>query len=227
VPTHSLSSPAARREIERRPATTALRCLFSRWKLHASASFSSSKKRKKHEANLKVDQSEDNPFQILNVKRSDSFKMVKTNFLKLAMAHHPDRCNSSTDNSPAEQARHKDAFMAARKAFEQMMEGPDGLVMLKIESDDYQDENNNMDAWFKHETGYDMPFMDQATMKEVAKMTEEVGGGLDRDGGMWTLAKMVTNAVNSGGDATSILRLEAGDVRDRQIDGLLRRKRKR
>jgi hypothetical protein len=197
--------------------------LFSRWRLHASASFSSSKKRKKHEANLKLDQSEDNPFLILNVKRSDSFKMVKTNFLKLAMTHHPDRC---TDNSPVEQAQHKDAFMAARKAFEQMMEGPDGLVMLKIESDDYQDESN-MDAWFKHETGYDMPFMDQATMKEVAKMTEEVGGGLDRDGGMWTLAKMVTNAVNSGGDATSILRLEAGDVRDRQIDGLLRRKRKR
>ena len=121
--------------------------------------------------------------------------------------------------------------MAARQAFEQLMEGPDGLVMLKSESDNYQDDvgSNNMDEWFKHETGYDMPFLDHATMKEVAKMTEEVGGGLDRDGGMWTLAKMVTNAVNSGNgaDAASILRLEAGDIRDRQINGILRRKRQR
>jgi DnaJ domain len=194
----------------------------------SSSSFSSSKKRNKHEANLKLDKSEDNPFRILNVQRTDSFKAVKTIFLKLAMAHHPDRCSNSAKNNPTEQTRHKEIFMAARKAFEQMMEGPDGLVMLKCESEDYQDDQSNMDAsWFKHETGYDMPFMDQATMKEVAKMTEDLGSGLDRDGGMWTLAKMVTNAVNSGGDATSILRLEAGDIRDRQIDGMLRRKRKR
>lgn len=37
-----------------------------------------------------------------------------------------------------------------------------------------------------------MPFTELATMKEVAKITETVKGGLDRDGGMWTLTRMVT-----------------------------------
>jgi hypothetical protein len=85
----------------------------------------------------------------------------------------------------------------------------------------------DLDQWFKSETGYDMPFMDAATMKEVAEMTESVGGGLDRDGGMWTLARMVADTVKSGGDGRSILQLEAGVVRDRSIDGILRRKRRR
>lgn len=84
-----------------------------------------------------------------------------------------------------------------------------------------------MDEWFRQETGFDMPYMDLATMKEVAEMTESVGGGLDRDGGMWTLARMVTENVKNGGDGSSILQLEAGDIRDRQIDGILRRRRRR
>ena len=64
-------------------------------------------------------------------------------------------------------------------------------------------------------------------MKEVAAMTETIGGGLDRDGGMWALARMVTASVKAGSDAAVMLRLESGDVKDRVINGQLRRRRKR
>jgi hypothetical protein len=40
------------------------------------------------------------------------------------------------------------------------------------------------------------------------------------------LARMVTENVKSGGDG-NILRLESGDIRDRGIDGILRRRRRR
>eukprot|EP00567_Pseudictyota_dubia_P010124 CAMPEP_0197462716 /NCGR_PEP_ID=MMETSP1175-20131217/59883_1 /TAXON_ID=1003142 /ORGANISM="Triceratium dubium, Strain CCMP147" /LENGTH=64 /DNA_ID=CAMNT_0042998297 /DNA_START=15 /DNA_END=205 /DNA_ORIENTATION=- len=45
--------------------------------------------------------------------------------------------------------------------------------------------DKEFDAWFEHETGHSNPFqfdLDPATMREVADMTEEIGGGLDRDG---------------------------------------------
>ena len=87
-------------------------------------------------------------------------------------------------------------------------------------------------VWFLNETGHSNPFqvdLDPATMREVAEMTDDIGGGLDRDGGMWTLAKMVSNTVKSGQDAKNMLRLEAGK-RKEEIPpgqmGKLRRRRK-
>jgi len=70
--------------------------------------------------------------------------------------------------------------------------------------------------------------MDAKTMKEVAEMEDTVGHGLDRDGGMWMLASMVSNAVKSGQSGGNILQLEAGEVqqKDGRIDGVLRRKRR-
>lgn len=89
----------------------------------------------------------------------------------------------------------------------------------------------DFDAWFKNETGHDTPFqfMDAETMKEVAEMEDTVGHGLDRDGGMWMLASMVSNAVKTGQSGESILRIEAGEVhkKDAHIDGVLRRKRRK
>lgn len=184
---------------------------------------SSSRKRRQHEKNLQLDENKNNPFRVLNVKRSDSYGFIKKQFLKIAMEHHPD---TNTDTSATTQLQHKEIFMAAREAFEQIVESSDGKVMLKSECDDYK-ETDNVEAWFQQETGHDMPFMDQKTMKEVAEMTDKVGGGLDRDGGMWTLAKMVTNAVHTGGNANDVLRLEAGTIRDREINGVLRRRRNR
>lgn len=106
------------------------------------------------------------------------FVEVKKRFLQIAMKHHPDTSQEDTETN-------RDIFMRARTAFEAIVEGPDGNALLRSESPDHANDEEDLEAWFKHETGHDMPFMDPVTMKEVAEMTETVGGGLDRDGGMW------------------------------------------
>jgi DnaJ-class molecular chaperone len=166
------------------------------------------------------------PFATLGIIRSPTLKFttVKSTFLKIAMKYHPDTIGHCSE---AEQEANKDLFVSARKAFESIMADPDGMAILKTEAHDYVEEEEDFEEWFRTETGYDMPFMDAATMKEVAEMTDTVGGGLDRDGGMWTLARMVANTVKEGGDGKSVLQLDAGVIRDRAIDGILRRKRKR
>lgn len=156
------------------------------------------------------------------------YALVKKTFLQLAMKHHPD---TTTATTPEELEKHKQLFMEMREAFERIVEGPDGRAILREETEKNQQacwhDENEFNSWFHQETGHDMPFMDAQTMKEVAEMTETVGGGLDRDGGMWTLARMVTQNLKNGGDGMDVLRLEAGDVRSREINGVLRRRRKR
>lgn len=188
------------------------------------ALFSSYRNQQYHK--LRKKQKQNDPFQILGMvdagrKKEDAilFKDVKKTFLRIAMEHHPDTMSKKDEES---MANSRDIFIAAREAFEQIVEGPNGVAVLRSESNK---DSDDFEDWFKQETGHDMPFMDAATMKEVAKMTETVGGGLDRDGGMWTLARMVTNSVKSGGDARDVLRLESGDGKG--IDGVLRRRRRR
>jgi len=171
------------------------------------------------------------PFKVLKVPKESLYKDVKVKFLKIAMANHPDM---HTDGlSENEQQAMRDSFIEARMAFERLEEDPtDGTAILKEE---LIDRESNFDSWFKNETGLKNPFdvdLDPETMKEVAEMTEKMGGqqGMERDGGMWALARMVTSAVKTGGDASSILRLEAGDTKQRPgsgPSGSLRRPRRR
>ena len=119
-------------------------------------------------------------FLILGVSRKDTYAHIKATFLRLAMAHHPDTHAADT---PEQAQVHRETFLAVRAAFETIVAGPDGTALLKAESDQHADEGD-MDVWFKTETGYDMPFMDARTMREVAEMTETNDIGLDRDGGM-------------------------------------------
>ena len=60
-------------------------------------------------------------------------------------------------------------------------------------------------------------------------MTDTIGGGLDRDGGMWTLANMVSRSVKGGKEAARVLRIEAGEIKadEELVDGILRRRRRR
>jgi len=172
---------------------------------------------------LKRKTKKDNPFQILGVSsEGDTFAAVKKAFIRIAMKYHPD---TAAATSIEQEEENQDIFIGARNAFEMIAEGADGLAILRSDADLLTDEE--LDSWFQEETGHNLPFMDPATMKEVAEMTEKIGGELDRDGGMWTLARMVTQSVKNGGDGKDILKLEAGDIRDRQINGILRRRRKR
>lgn len=181
--------------------------------------FDHRKKRKRKKAK--------DPFKILGVPETILYRDVKKKFLKIAMANHPDMIGHEVTDEERDTMR--EHFIQARLAFESLTEDSDGTA---IHIEDAEDTMDNFDSWFKSETGFDSPFqfdMDPETMKEVAKMTDDIGGGLDRDGGMWALARMVTSAVKSGGDAATMLRLESGDIKekDRRVDGVLRRRRKR
>jgi hypothetical protein len=166
---------------------------------------------------------DDDPFRVLGVSRKDPFSKVKESFIKIAMSHHPDTHGAVSEE---EKNEYRNVFIRARKAFELLAEGPDGEILLKKEKKDME----NFDAWFRHETGHDTPFqfMDAKTMKEVAEMEDTIGHGLDRDGGMWMLASMVSKAVKDGQNSAALLQLEAGNVeqKDSSVDGVLRRKRR-
>jgi DnaJ-class molecular chaperone len=141
------------------------------------ACFSSSRSKEYYKLRQK-----DDPFHILGLSKDSEMKFgaVKKIFLRIAMKHHPDTAGTTDEEKIRE---NREIFIDARKAFEAIVEGPDGIAILRSESDQYDDEEE-FDNWFRNETGHDLPFMDAATMKEVAEMTETVGGGLDRDGGM-------------------------------------------
>lgn len=182
---------------------------------------------------------------MLAIPEGSLYADAKKKFLKVAMANHPDTHGSRADLTDAERGEMRDAFIAARHAFEALAEDPsDGTAVrvrdLVVDGDPARAREENFDSWFRGETGWNSPFqldMDPETMKEVAKMTETIGagesGGLDRDGGMWALARMISSAVKSGGDAATLLRLEGGDPdgkaggRNRSMNGELRRRRKR
>lgn len=167
---------------------------------------------------------QDDPFKILGISIDTPYVEAKKTFLRIAVDHHPDTSGAKTDK---ERDYSRDVFIRARQAFEQLVEAPDGSIWHKKEAEAMP----NFDDWFLRETGLNSPFdvnLDPQTIKEVAAMTEEYGGGLDRDGGMWQLAKSITTAHKAGGDGSDILRLESGDLnpKSRHINGDLRRRRK-
>jgi len=179
------------------------------------------------------------PFRTLRISKATQYKSAKKTFIKIAMTNHPDVLNQRLDKeSPdfeAELKKSVDAFMRARKAFESLVEGEDGGCMLRVEAEaiDQMMNDEQFDSWFENETGFTNPYqfdLDPKTMREVAAATASMGGGLDRDGGMWTLANMVANSVKEGKNAGSTLRLEAGEIRDKipvqEIEGILRRRRR-
>jgi len=154
------------------------------------------------------------------------------------MKNHPDVLNQRLDKDSSDyetdMKKAVDSFMKARTAFESLMEDDDGGCILRVQAEAIEQMMNDeqFDSWFENETGFTNPYqfdLDPKTMREVAAATEAMGGGLDRDGGMWTLANMVSNSVKEGKNAGNTLRLEAGQIRDTipvEIEGTLRRRRR-
>ena len=177
------------------------------------------------------------PFRTLKIPKNAPYTLAKKTFLQIAMQNHPDVLNQKLSQESKtyqeDMQRAVEAFMKARKAFEALVADDDGKAILKIEKDAIdQLTDAEFDQWFEKETGFHSPQfdLDPKTMREVAAATETMGGGLDRDGGMWTLANMVTNSVKKGKEAGSTLRLEAGDIKnipEENLEGILRRKRRR
>ena len=152
------------------------------------------------------------------------------------MKHHPDTVGNDCEET---KSKSQHIFMSCRKALESLEECPQtGLAILKTEAELKRSmSNEEFDTWFEEETGHQTPFqfdLDPKVMREVASMHSEMEGshGLDRDGGMWHLASMISSAVKSGKEngAESILKLEAGAVGsggEGEASGKLSRRRKK
>jgi DnaJ-class molecular chaperone len=179
------------------------------------------------------------PFFVLGVPKTGAkYATAKKNFLKVAMNNHPDvmkqRLDEDSEDFEKEMKSAVDKFMRAKAAFEEIVEDDDGMCMLRIQAKAMDEMMNNeqFDAWFLNETGKTNSYgdfdLDPKTMREVAEATAKMGGGLDRDGGMWTLATMVSNSVKDGKNAASTLKLQAGAMKDgeeQNYEGTLRRRR--
>jgi hypothetical protein len=175
------------------------------------------------------------PFKTLNIPKESKYSHAKKSFLKIAMKHHPDTVGNDCKET---QQKSQIIFMKCRKALESLEECPDtGIAILKTTADLKRSmSNEEFDEWFEEETGHRQPFafdLDPKVMREVADMHNDMEGshGLDRDGGMWHLASMISNAVKQGKEgAESVLKLEAGAVKDggeAEASGTLSRRRKR
>ena len=199
------------------------------------------------------------PFDVLGVPKKSPYNIVKKAFFKLALQHHPDTQNNQNNNNDDNDDNNgngddggsvngdgtnknidpAELFHRIRTAFESLMEDPEtGIAIRRPVPEDEKasgiwKDNEEFDSWFKAETGYNAPFMfemDPETMREVAAVTENLeGGGLDR-GGMWHLAKMVSQNVKDNDKSSSmtggILQLESGEVQDEKKTRLSRRRRR-
>uniref|UniRef100_A0A7S4AKP7 J domain-containing protein n=1 Tax=Pseudo-nitzschia australis TaxID=44445 RepID=A0A7S4AKP7_9STRA len=124
------------------------------------------------------------PFKVLKIPKVSFYKDVKRKFLKIAMSNHPDTHSDGLTEKEKEAMR--DKFIEARMAFEMLAEDPEDGTAILVE--EMEDRDSNFNSWFRNETGLKNPFdvdIDPETMKEVAEMTEKLGGsqGMDRDGG--------------------------------------------
>jgi DnaJ-class molecular chaperone len=132
---------------------------------------------------------DENPFDILGIPKSSSYKEVKSRFVELALANHPDTSQNQDSIK----------FIRLRKAFESIRESQDGGAE-KRERDDYVGwTDEEFQAWFLEETGHpDVLFrIDLATRKEVVSVAKTCAqGGLDR-GGMWEMARAMAEQEKS------------------------------
>lgn len=152
------------------------------------------------------------------------------------MRHHPDTFADAEDNE-ANRQKSQEIFMRCRSALESLVECEStGLALLRSEVEETAARtmsDEEFDTWFEEETGRLSPFalnIDPATMREVASMHEDMEGshGLDRDGGMWHLASLISSTVKSGKEgAADLLRLEAGSVKEEEARGKLEKRRRR
>jgi len=132
---------------------------------------------------------DDNPFDILGIPKTSSYKEVKSRFVELALANHPDT-SQNQDNSN---------FIRLRQAFESIKQCHDGTAAKREGDDSIGWTDEEFQAWFFEETGHqDVLFqIDLATRKEVISVANtQSQGGLDR-GGMWEMARaMAEQEIN-------------------------------
>lgn len=184
------------------------------------------------------------PFFTLGIPSSSSYAEVKAQFIKLALKLHPD----VVDEQREEEAELRstgtrssaDAFIAAREAFEAIVEShDDGMAILREDAANAAEAapgwgEAEFEAWFHEETGHTVPYdyghmstrhMDPAVLREVAEVTDGMSeGGLDK-GGMWAYARELREKTRNG--SMPSLRVSDGGSSTDANNGKRRRRRQR
>jgi DnaJ-class molecular chaperone len=122
------------------------------------------------------------PFQTLGLPKQTEYKVVKKQFLKLALQHHPDTASADKDDKKAKAAA-IEMFMRVRKAFEQIIELDNGMAGIRSDSEKAMD-GEEFNKWFYGETGKYAPDpfdlnLSPETLQEVAEASA-TQAGLDR-----------------------------------------------
>ncbi|KAL7472273.1 hypothetical protein ACHAXS_012606 [Conticribra weissflogii] len=167
------------------------------------------------------------PFQTLGLEKpkfksnrhesSISYEDVRVAFRKLALQHHPDMVvakrrkdeGGQKDYNPVEMKRSSLEFTKIREAFEAIVEGPNGVAILRDGCHDSsygmerggRDRDKNDDSNFHHEEiyGFLHKSVNPRVLHEVAEVAATMNpGGLDR-GGMWQYANMIRNMAECDG----------------------------
>ena len=153
------------------------------------------------------------PFQVLGLggthyqsSSSITYQQVHSAFRKLALMHHPD----------TSQGRNKDSneFTRIKEAFDSIVEGPDGIAVLREHSSKVRREHKSNDSGesSQHETtnhnaSFLHPSLNPSILREVVEVADMSPGGLDK-GGMWEYARSVQNMAKE--DGLPPLRMEGG-----------------
>ena len=171
-----------------------------------------------------------------------TYEEVRVAFRELALKHHPDTNNGRNNNSNDSNSSAKEEFTRIRQAFESIMEGPNGMAILRdgdvsystISTYDDENESNdtttndNYNSFQDEQNGYLHPSINPQILREVANVAEEMNpGGLDK-GGMWQYANMIKNmAEKKGKDGLPPLRVGGKEGEDKGGGGGISGRRRR
>jgi DnaJ-class molecular chaperone len=135
-------------------------------------------------------QKQERPYSVLGIPANSSYEEVKGTFVRLALLHHPDKTGRNSG----------DEFVRYRKAFETIRSRETKRHGGKFnndeddedEDDDYEMADEEMQEWFKEETGQFLSFhMDHDTIQECIKAFSTLAPG-GRDPGEWEMARQLT-----------------------------------
>ena len=119
-------------------------------------------------------------------------------------------------------------FIKIKNAFDQIRESPNGTAILNDQEDEPVMSNEEYESWFYSETGKHMNNIGELnsskeTIKEVSEMisksadmnVDEGAMELDRSGGIWAMAKMISQDANDNAASImgGVLRLEEGETK--------------
>ena len=156
------------------------------------------------------------PYEILGLPKNSSYALVKKTFLKLAMETHPDVVSEVTKENKEQMMKN---FIKIRGAFEMIKPLDNGNTTIAKNLTTSQSSSAvDFNEWFYAETGKNAPkannYLDHKQIHELKQFLRKNPGpsGLDR-GGMWQLARMVSEYSSDKDERSDPRQIESREIR--------------